>query len=336
MPSAVPPSFGVCRTLVTDGPGAPLAIGAARYRWRSAPEPTGSRRLVGARRSVRRLPGPFPAARRSGSHQPPDLCVDARRVLVPFTARIRDVSRMVAGWVPTVKRARSPRPDRSGSSTSTCTRPGSARRRFAARTRLDLVMHSPGVSSATDRARRAHEPRQTPARLHEDGEVDGHRGPGSRPGPYRGSMTRSPPGARDSYPGHARTGRAGYRRVRRLQHRPFAQQERRPTLRADNPPVLTRPAQTRHHVRPTVTQGIAAMDVRRPGAVAERVGFEPTNSFESALFKSAAINRSATSPRGRGYPRLRRRSGRGRALITTVPAMRSCQPRLRLSMKIQM
>ena len=30
--------------------------------------------------------------------------------------------------------------------------------------------------------------------------------------------------------------------------------------------------------------------------VAERVGFEPTKSFDSALFKSAAINRSATSP----------------------------------------
>ena len=32
------------------------------------------------------------------------------------------------------------------------------------------------------------------------------------------------------------------------------------------------------------------------GSVAERVGFEPTKSFDSALFKSAAINRSATSP----------------------------------------
>jgi hypothetical protein len=30
--------------------------------------------------------------------------------------------------------------------------------------------------------------------------------------------------------------------------------------------------------------------------VAERVGFEPTKSFDSALFKSAAFNRSATSP----------------------------------------
>jgi hypothetical protein len=33
--------------------------------------------------------------------------------------------------------------------------------------------------------------------------------------------------------------------------------------------------------------------------MAERVGFEPTKSFDSALFKSAAINRSATSPRVR-------------------------------------
>jgi hypothetical protein len=32
------------------------------------------------------------------------------------------------------------------------------------------------------------------------------------------------------------------------------------------------------------------------GEVAERVGFEPTDSLESALFKSAAFNRSATSP----------------------------------------
>ena len=61
VPSAVPPSFGVCRTHLTDGssddpldPSAP--IGAARYRWRSAPEPTGDRS-----RWVRRLPGPFPA-----------------------------------------------------------------------------------------------------------------------------------------------------------------------------------------------------------------------------------------------------------------------------------
>src|SRR5687767_3650494 len=40
--------------------GVPVAIGAALYRWRSAPEPTGSA-AAAAFRSVRRLPGPFPA-----------------------------------------------------------------------------------------------------------------------------------------------------------------------------------------------------------------------------------------------------------------------------------
>jgi hypothetical protein len=76
------------------------------------------------------------------------------------------------------------------------------------------------------------------------------------------------------------------------------------------------------------------------GAVAERVGFEPTDSLESALFKSAAFNRSATSPgpndssarAGRAYGEVRSDG----ALMTTVPPSRSCQPRLRLSMKIQM
>ena len=34
----------------------------------------------------------------------------------------------------------------------------------------------------------------------------------------------------------------------------------------------------------------------RRHVVAERVGFEPTKSFDSTLFKSVAINRSATSP----------------------------------------
>jgi hypothetical protein len=40
--------------------------------------------------------------------------------------------------------------------------------------------------------------------------------------------------------------------------------------------------------------------------MAERVGFEPTKSLDSALFKSAAINRSATSPPQR-IPGKRRR-----------------------------
>ena len=74
---------------VTDGPlgvATCRPIGAALYRWRSAPEPTDSVARA-ASCSVRRLPGPFPAPRRSGSHQPPDLWVDVLRVLVPFTAR---------------------------------------------------------------------------------------------------------------------------------------------------------------------------------------------------------------------------------------------------------
>jgi hypothetical protein len=86
VPSAVPPSFGVCRTHLTDGGGLPArAIGAARYRWRSAPEPTGCAR----QRSPfgPEAPGSISCRCRPGSHQPPDLCADARRVLVPFTAR---------------------------------------------------------------------------------------------------------------------------------------------------------------------------------------------------------------------------------------------------------
>ena len=62
-------------------------IGAALYRWRSAPEPTGVR---GSRRLAfgPEAPGAIPCRRRSGSHQPPDLWFDVRRVLVPFTARL--------------------------------------------------------------------------------------------------------------------------------------------------------------------------------------------------------------------------------------------------------
>ena len=77
-----------CRTLVTDGTGSAaadrrcplsLALCAGAY-WR--------------RSGVRRrspfgpeAPGSIPRRRRSGSHQPPDLWADVRRVLVPFTAR---------------------------------------------------------------------------------------------------------------------------------------------------------------------------------------------------------------------------------------------------------
>src|SRR6185503_20801816 len=63
VPSAVPPSFG--DAALRDRRAEDPPIGAALYRWRSAPEPT--RLAFGAlapctRRSVRRLPGPFTAA----------------------------------------------------------------------------------------------------------------------------------------------------------------------------------------------------------------------------------------------------------------------------------
>jgi len=80
---------------VTDGPlvrvvpGRP--IGAALYRWRSAPEPTARRRF--RRGSVRRLPGPFTvvAAPVSTNH----------RVSLPtcdgYSSRSQPVLRDVAG-----------------------------------------------------------------------------------------------------------------------------------------------------------------------------------------------------------------------------------------------
>ena len=69
-------------------------------------------------------------------------------------------------------------------------------------------------------------------------------------------------------------------REARIERRPFAQAERRTAAGLDDAGVLAR----------------AAQPGRRRHGVAERVGFEPTKSFDSALFKSAAINRSATSP----------------------------------------
>ena len=78
-----------CRTLATDGPSrvstatdrrCPFIAGALRRSLLTSA-------AYAASCSVRRLPGPFPRRRRSGSHQPPDLWVDVRRVLVPFTAR---------------------------------------------------------------------------------------------------------------------------------------------------------------------------------------------------------------------------------------------------------
>lgn len=71
---------------------APLPIGAARYRWRSAPEPTGRPRRSSLS-SIRRpafgpeAPGSIRRRRHPGSHRPPGLWAGQRRVLVPFTAR---------------------------------------------------------------------------------------------------------------------------------------------------------------------------------------------------------------------------------------------------------
>ena len=96
MPSAVPPSFG-CAALRDRRPGVrssagSLAIGAALYRWRSAPEPT--ERAVGFAAAALfgpEAPGSIRRRRHPGFHQPPGLSADARRVLVPFIARLRDV-----------------------------------------------------------------------------------------------------------------------------------------------------------------------------------------------------------------------------------------------------
>src|SRR5215207_10828072 len=44
---------------------------------------------------------------------------------------------------------------------------------------------------------------------------------------------------------------------------------------------------------------LPTVGVPRDRMLAERVGFEPTGSCDPALFKSAAIDRSATSPSGR-------------------------------------
>ena len=97
-----------CRTCVTGGRGSPC-VRFADGPWRSAlPCIAGAlrRSLLGGgsrcraarrSRSVRRLPGPFAAAVAPGFHQPPGLSADARRVLVPFIARLRDVGG-VCGW----------------------------------------------------------------------------------------------------------------------------------------------------------------------------------------------------------------------------------------------
>jgi hypothetical protein len=87
----------------------------------------------------------------------------------------------------------------------------------------------------------------------------------------------------------------GQRRVAwivRIGLRALAQAERAPAPGGHDPRVATALAQT--DGRAAVRRRHRADPPR--GRVAERVGFEPTKSFDSALFKSAAINRSATSP----------------------------------------
>ena len=81
--------------------------------------------------------------------------------------------------------------------------------------------------------------------------------------------------------GTSNDGEGGVTRVFRIRDRPLAEAERGTALALDDPRMATRCAQP---------------GIGRRHDVAERVGFEPTKSFDSALFKSAAINRSATSP----------------------------------------
>jgi hypothetical protein len=89
--------------------------------------------------------------------------------------------------------------------------------------------------------------------------------------------------------GAAQHREVGIPREQRICHGSFAEAERGAATRLDDARMAACPAQT----------------WRRAGHdLAERVGFEPTKSFDSALFKSAAINRSATSPRER-IPGLR-------------------------------
>ena len=222
MPSAVPPSFGVCRTHRDRRPGGgPLAIGAARYRWRSAPEPTGvggglSARVLRVRSGGSRVHSPPPSPRfppTTGS-----LCrrsTGTRPVHSPYSCQWR-------GWwqgrAPGVKRP------------VAGTRPSGEVARFEARATHDRQRR---IAREPDIGRRSlAEPEDGAAR--------------------RADHARVAAGATQARRRSAGAGR--YPAGRRLRH----------------------------------------------GGVAERVGFEPTKSFDSALFKSAAINHSATSPGRQG------------------------------------
>ncbi len=260
MPSAVPPSFGDAALHMTDGPGvATLPIGATLYRWRSAPEPTGACGDA-ASRSVRRLPGPFPAvvAPVSTSH----------RISLPtrdgYSSRsspvLRDVARSMAA----------PRRHRQG-------------RLVAARLSGDGDSVTHGLAG-------------------DDAGGHGTSGPCAvgryvttfdAPGPHLCAIPRPPADDRDvqrsnmTWPVPCASSRTVGR------YRPGA-----PTCGPTCGPGA-----------PTAATQAASPARSRSGsrtAVAERVGFEPTKSFDSTLFKSVAINRSATSPLRRIPATLRR------------------------------
>jgi len=197
--------------------------------WRSAlPSIAGAlrRSLLGAVDLAGRAPfgpeapGSIRRRRHPGFHQPPGLSADARRVLVPFTARLRDVGGVCGGH-----RGASSVP---GAEHLPMNLLPSTRRHLRRRLGSWLVS-----GTADDRQRRV----------------------------------------------------LGEPRIRR---RAFAEAECGAAAGLDDSRVAANAAQTgrwRH--------------------VAERVGFEPTKSFDSALFKSAAINHSATSPRANVAARRR-------------------------------
>ena len=214
-------------------------------------------------------PGSIRRRRRPGFHQPPGLSANARRVLVPFIARLRDVGG-VCGEGRDASSAcpgREPRPFlgeslHPGTVTSRKGRrcgmaslgdeasPKTARYdapRWHSGLRVQLL---PGlaIKRALAAPRRVRIPSTArPAGSGSAGSAD--RSPSARRG---GTWTRG---------GSGRSANAG-------------------TSRTDQAVGQSR--------------GDPRQGVGRP--MAERVGFEPTKSLDSALFKSAAINRSATSP----------------------------------------
>ena len=126
-------------------------------------------------------------------------------------------------------------------------------------------------------------------------------------GRVRGGRQAAPRDRQQASPGsnrRARTTRQG--RIARVRRPSWTARRagRRCHGSCGPPAVATGPAQPGRRAGPLRRgRGAARAERRRVHAigadrvaVAERVGFEPTKSFDSALFKSAAINRSATSP----------------------------------------